>query len=227
MKACSICKAEKEASAFNWRNKAKGWLRPECRACQSNAAKRAKARDPVAHNAASAARKRKWRADNPEAGRLWYAAHKEQETARYLRRCASPEFCEKRNARSRAWYAANKEQHRAICRAWHARNRERVAAYFQQHYADNKAAYFERSRRCRALKLGRTVVPFSQADLDARMSVFGHRCAYCNGPFEHIDHVIPLARGGLHCLANLRPACRACNLRKSAKPISVWLSEVA
>lgn len=27
----------------------------------------------------------------------------------------------------------------------------------------------------------------------------------------------PLAKGGLHCLANLRPACRACNAQKNAR----------
>lgn len=49
------------------------------------------------------------------------------------------------------------------------------------------------------------------------MSVFGNKCAYCGGKFEHIDHVIPMIKGGYHCLANLRPACKLCNLRKGRK----------
>ena len=34
-----------------------------------------------------------------------------------------------------------------------------------------------------------------------RRSVFardGHRCQYCNGPAESIDHVVPRSRGGGH-----------------------------
>ncbi len=50
----------------------------------------------------------------------------------------------------------------------------------------------------------------------------GHRCEYChapeaifNVPFE-VDHIFPIARGGLDEAANWALACRACNLRKSA-----------
>lgn len=49
----------------------------------------------------------------------------------------------------------------------------------------------------------------------------GHRCEYChapeaifNVPFE-VDHIVPLAKGGLDAASNWALACRACNLRKS------------
>lgn len=49
----------------------------------------------------------------------------------------------------------------------------------------------------------------------------GHRCEYChapeaifNVPFE-VDHIVPLAKGGLEESANWALACRACNLWKS------------
>ncbi|KPC89921.1 hypothetical protein ADL27_38570 [Streptomyces sp. NRRL F-6602] len=48
-------------------------------------------------------------------------------------------------------------------------------------------------------------------------------CVYCGGPYEHIDHVTPLSRGGEHSIDNLVPACGECNLQKSdADPLS-WL----
>lgn len=40
----------------------------------------------------------------------------------------------------------------------------------------------------------------------------------------HIDHIIPLARGGQHVVANLCIACPSCNLRKNAKLPEEWLS---
>lgn len=49
----------------------------------------------------------------------------------------------------------------------------------------------------------------------------GHRCEYCqapeaifNVPFE-IDHILPVAKGGLDEAGNWALACRVCNLRKS------------
>lgn len=57
--------------------------------------------------------------------------------------------------------------------------------------------------------------PFTVEQLAARLSMFAG-CWMCGvGPKEHIDHVKPLARGGRHILANLRPACARCNRAKS------------
>lgn len=47
-----------------------------------------------------------------------------------------------------------------------------------------------------------------------------HQCEYCRAPevifnvaFE-VEHIIPVAKGGLNELQNLALACRVCNLRK-------------
>ncbi len=50
-----------------------------------------------------------------------------------------------------------------------------------------------------------------------RRSVFardGHRCQYCGGAAENIDHVVPRSRGGTHTWENVVAACRPCNTRK-------------
>lgn len=45
-------------------------------------------------------------------------------------------------------------------------------------------------------------------------------CGICGGdvdPFAfHMDHIVPLARGGAHTYANLQPAHPSCNVRKGA-----------
>ncbi|MCA1571257.1 MAG: HNH endonuclease [Chloroflexi bacterium] len=45
-------------------------------------------------------------------------------------------------------------------------------------------------------------------------------CGICGedvDPFHfHVDHILPLARGGLHCYENCQPAHPICNLRKGA-----------
>ena len=60
-------------------------------------------------------------------------------------------------------------------------------------------------------------VAFSPDELRQRMALWGDACWMCGGPFEHVDHVIPLSDGGWHCLANLRPACAGCNTRKGGR----------
>jgi 5-methylcytosine-specific restriction endonuclease McrA len=43
-------------------------------------------------------------------------------------------------------------------------------------------------------------------------------CGICKGPVSYeqmtIDHIVPLARGGLHSYANTQPAHEECNLAK-------------
>lgn len=53
------------------------------------------------------------------------------------------------------------------------------------------------------------------------LTEFEMGCAYCGRPFETLDHIIPVSRGGGTTLTNVAPACRACNESKKA---SVWLN---
>ena len=51
-------------------------------------------------------------------------------------------------------------------------------------------------------------------------------CSYCGGPYEHIDHVWPVALGGLDVAENLLPSCSACNFKKSSKNPWLWLRSI-
>lgn len=48
------------------------------------------------------------------------------------------------------------------------------------------------------------------------------RCAYCDAPAQHLDHVHPLSRGGEDVPGNILPACQRCNLTKGAKSLAEW-----
>lgn len=63
-------------------------------------------------------------------------------------------------------------------------------------------------------------VPYGRSVPLTRNAVFardGHRCQYCDGPAESIDHVVPRSRGGQHVWENVVAACRRCNLRKGSR----------
>ena len=58
--------------------------------------------------------------------------------------------------------------------------------------------------RAKMGRLGATVhEEFSQAQLDKRVRLLGGICIYCNGPFQHLDHLVPVVTGGRHALWNL------------------------
>lgn len=42
----------------------------------------------------------------------------------------------------------------------------------------------------------------------------GCPCRYCGQPSSSVDHVTPLARGGLHVIENLEMTCLTCNIAK-------------
>ena len=61
-------------------------------------------------------------------------------------------------------------------------------------------------------------VPARRVVAPARRTVLqrdNHRCAYCGGTADTVDHVHPRSRGGRHEWANVVAACSRCNRRKA------------
>lgn len=72
---------------------------------------------------------------------------------------------------------------------------------------------------------GAELIPKREGKARLRRSIFaawGHGCAYCGDRATTLDHVRPLARGGLTVPANLVPACSGCNLRKGHQDALDW-----
>lgn len=125
--------------------------------------------------------------------------------------------------------AAAKAAERA--RANYLRNRDARAAanaeaYRRRRQADPEAMraqgrIYAAERRARVRAASTYAV--TKGDLVALLRRHGGRCAYClTAPAEHLDHVIPLARGGSHGIGNLAPACARCNRSKSDRLLVEW-----
>ena len=68
-------------------------------------------------------------------------------------------------------------------------------------------------RRCAQSGHRPVVEYFTRDDV---IAAYGEGCFYCpEGQFEELDHFIPVAAGGVHTLANVRPSCEDCNGKKS------------
>jgi 5-methylcytosine-specific restriction endonuclease McrA len=76
----------------------------------------------------------------------------------------------------------------------------------------------------RAEEYGVVHEAYSRAEVFKR---WDYRCAYCNGPASHMDHVQPLSKGGGDVEANVVPACVSCNLSKGAKTLAEWAESFA
>lgn len=84
----------------------------------------------------------------------------------------------------------------------------------------------EKTRRRKAKMKSILVVQVSKKDLRRRFAEFNDCCAYCGKPESsemlHIDHFLPVSKGGTHVLGNLVPACKTCNYSKRNHHPEKW-----
>ena len=119
----------------------------------------------------------------------------------------------------RTTYARYRKQRVAAAVAWARANPELRAAI---------AAQYKAARRAWE-QLNPDSVGIASKDWRALVRRYRHRCAYCGGNQGgiHMDHVIPLSRGGRHAIGNVLPACQGCNLSKGAKLVAEWKRDEA
>lgn len=211
-KKCSKCGEEKELVEFSKNKNTKDGYSYNCKACAS-------------------ANHRKWRQDNKGRIKEYMQSYREENKDRIKEQVKS--YREKNKERAREWK-----------RQWSAKNPEKVRAQKRRHYQKNKQYYKDNAakwrrenpeeisligQRRKARKLENGCEHFTRQQLKEHWIQEGidpERCYYCEeAPFEHIDHYIPLAKGGPHFMSNLRPSCASCNTSKSARNPEEWMKE--
>lgn len=136
---------------------------------------------------------------------------------------------EEKLSKNKAWYAANSEKARAYSRSWYQNNLEAAKSYRRSWYILNPEAAraYRRNRDAREkLAEGR----HTSADIQRIGDAQGWRCFWCDDPTAdkyHVDHLVPLARGGTNWPDNLCIACPTCNQRKHAKDPLEFIEELA
>ena len=126
----------------------------------------------------------KWRNDNPGYGRQYYADNLEKERSRVR--------CYARNRREGSPQAV-----REYNRQWRESNADWVKKYRRKYAEKNLHVYRESQSRRRARK--RNQVCDCCTPRDIRQVYFNAKMMGCE-----VDHVEPLALGGLHCRHNLQ-----------------------
>ena len=119
--------------------------------------------------------------------------------------------------RSAQWYQDNSGQFKRTNSRWHAANRPKSNAAIKRWKANNPEKVRQADERRRALIFGAFV---EDIDRNVVYNLKAGMCGICKkyilGKF-HVDHIIPLSRGGEHSYANVQAAHPLCNQKKNAK----------
>lgn len=211
-KRCCTCNEYKSFEDFNRYSKSPDGRQPRCRECQ-----KIKRVEWYAKNRESEIKKaREWNLANPE--RVRQIDRKRASHPRRKRQIAASQkrHRPKYKAREARQRRENPERFREIERLWRARNKESIAERKRRYRTTNpNIAWQEKAKTHRRRALAK--IGPSAEEIQQKMEYHGYRCWICGDISNSVDHVKPLAAGGPHILANLRPACIPCNSRKHAR----------
>ncbi len=135
--------------------------------------------------------------------------------------------------RYRKWQLENPEKVSAYNKAWNKANADRIRENKRKYRKNNREAVraigAEMARRRRARLAGNVVEKYTDKLV---LETYGTNCHICNTPIDlnaprrsgrlgwerglHIDHIIPIFKGGPDTLENVRPAHGRCNISKGA-----------
>lgn len=118
------------------------------------------------------------------------------------------------------YWEENPNSYREFCRQ-RARDRAKW-----RHMTDLEYRLYHRQKSKRRKAIIKHIIgnQLTGKQVRQRFAQFDHRCAYCGAIGEdlHIEHVVPISKGGPHALGNIIPACRACNFSKRDHDAEEW-----
>jgi hypothetical protein len=183
-------------------------------------------RDPEKYRA----KNRKWRKANPD-------------KVREIERRNRLKHPEKRREVVRAYQAKNRDRYDKALKAWRKKHATKVRAYRRKWRTANQDLNRAIARRwtlanpdavkaighARRARLKKAGGRFTKHDIRRIFIEQNRRCAYCNSSIKHgfhIDHFIPVARGGSNWPDNLRLACAPCNFKKSKRSPEEFMASI-
>ena len=124
------------------------------------------------------------------------------------------------------YYQKNRDQILAQNRLYNQTNKDKIdlrnKAYYESHKEDFIFKARERKKKIKDTKDG----TITKEALDMMYESQYHKCNYCNCDLDqfgkHLDHILPLSRGGRHTLNNVHWICPRCNLSKNDKTEEEW-----
>lgn len=121
-------------------------------------------------------------------------------------------------------YAKHKNKILEKNREYYYKNKNKIHSKQKEWRKVNKESIYLRNR-ARKLKI-KEFDKVSQ-DFINKIKTEILNCVYCNIKLDdinrHIDHIVPLSKGGKHSPNNITLCCKTCNLSKGSKQLDTWL----
>jgi len=204
-KRCTRCQSVLPVSGFTPREGVRDGCVSWCRGCFRQLAtdkRRARGvplKEPGMSPEEVRASKAAWARNHPEVSRVWKDAHRERV-----------------NELGRGYYARHREDLRRGQQRWRDTNRERFRAMQASWAARHPEKVNDGARRRRARMAGAVTEIFARQEVWLRDRGRCHICGVrCDNKHWHLDHLVPLSKGGPHTRANVAVACPDCNRRRS------------
>lgn len=144
-------------------------------------------------------------------------------SARRKVKLQEPEQRAKNIARAKSWYWKNKDSVCEKSKEMYMANKDRIIARVRAYEAANpektRLHWRVKSSRRRA-RLQTVGGYYTKSDIERIFVLQKEKCANCGCSIKdmyHIDHRIPVAKGGDNNPKNIDLLCPSCNLRKAAK----------
>jgi 5-methylcytosine-specific restriction endonuclease McrA len=158
-------------------------------------------KDPEVKRASDAAYRATHREEQAAYQAAYRAAHREEQAAYQA-----------------AHYAAHREEKAVYDAAYRAAHREERLAYDAAYAAKNRDKIRDKVGRHRSRKADAFI---ESVDRQVVFTRDAGTCGICQQGVEsanwHLDHVIPLSKGGQHSYDNVQVSHPSCNQRKSSK----------
>ena len=154
----------------------------------------------------------------------------------YCKSCAkemSREYEQKRKgSKERKEYYRNAWQvrkddpkYQATHAKWLDENKERVKEQAAEYYRINKVYMLVYRSNQNAAKKG-VYGTLAAVDWKFILNLTDHKCIACDSSDNiTVDHVLPMAMGGLNLIENIQPLCLYCNLKKGKRSVDFRTEE--
>ena len=236
LKICSSCKQELEIIHFNKNKSSKDGLNNQCKECFKISAKKC-----YDNKKEKGLLRFQIKDEKYKASRKNDAIKYKEKIAEYKKeyRENNKEFLKETK---RKYYEENKEKINLKNRIYHHNNKDRLNKISNKYYNENKEIIRQKSKDYYNSEKGKLVFKKARikrkalvrkakiGDIDLNKIISNKKCYWCNTKIMdnnyHIDHYIPISKGGEHSNDNLVLSCPKCNLTKGAKDPFIFANSI-
>ena len=194
---------------------------------QTEAQRRAKAKYRKNNKEKIALQNKKYKEENKdkikESSRDYYERNKEEINKK--KKIYKKENKDKISEQNKQYKNSNKDIIKEKSKIRYKNNKDRILKVCKI-YRDSKEGRENKRRLCaeyRAKRISTSDGTITKESLQELKELQKYECAECNIELEfdkpravHLDHFIPLSKGGTHTIGNVRYTCQKCNIGKSA-----------